>query len=85
MTIPSAFVLPTDVSLFEITILTNSAVPVSAQLVMEDVNVWRACDPLDHLDLVDLCDFLDVIGKRIRKNVHPESCSDRDPHAQLCH
>ena len=61
--------------------------------LMEDVNVRRACDPLkhpSHLSMVDLCDFLGVIVKKLssgaptRKSVHPESCSDRDLHAQLC-
>ena len=46
--------------------VTASVVSVSAQLVMEDVNVCRACDPrkyLSHLSKVDLCDFLKVIVK----------------------
>ena len=38
---------------------------------------------------VDICDFLGVIlpktsGTPIRESVHPDSCSDRDPHAQSC-
>ena len=46
--------------------VTVSVVSVSAQLVMEDVNVCRACDSLkylSHLGIVDLCDFLEVIVK----------------------
>ena len=56
---------------------------VSAQLMMKDVNVCRACDSLkylSHLSIVELCDFLGVIiKKRLMvhqlKSVHPESCS----------
>ena len=72
--------------------VTVSVASVSAQLVMEDMNVCRACDSLEyvsHLRIVDLCDFLGVIvmssGVPTQKSVHPESCSDRDPHAQVCH
>ena len=45
---------------------TVSVVSVSAQLMMEDVSVCRACDSLEypsHLSTVDLCDFLGVVVK----------------------
>mmetsp|Transcript_46140 Transcript_46140/g.122298 ORF Transcript_46140/g.122298 Transcript_46140/m.122298 type:complete len:237 (-) Transcript_46140:53-763(-) len=46
-----------------------SVVSGSAHLVMEDVHVCRACDPLEHLShlsIVDICDFLRVIVKIVR-------------------
>ena len=61
---------------FAVKSVTVSVVSVSAQQMIEDVNVCHACDSLKYLSHLQLCRPLGFC---------PESCSDRDPHAQLCH